>query len=155
MGSLLCYNSRHMELRWWMWVRGLPRRLPFLTATSFVVATSCALLVLIEYLTRVRFAPPAAVSYVLSWATLTLTFGALVLLPWQRYLIDRERLYVEAFLTGSLIGLISALAKLLFHFELWASFNILAEPIRTGLFGLLVAWVVCERHRAVQLRLIV
>jgi hypothetical protein len=61
---------------------------------------------------------------------------------------DRERLMVQAFLAGLLLGFIVAIFKLVLYRELWTVFNLLAEPLRTALFGLLVAWVLDERRRS-------
>ena len=113
-----------------------------LRTSGFIVTVGAGLLVLAEHLFRTRFAAvPATIPYVFYWLLIAGTFTALLLLPWQQYQSEPDRLLVAAFLAGLLITFPVAIYKVFAYRELWTVFNLLAEPIRTSLFGLLLSWL--------------
>ena len=116
-----------------------------LRSSGFIVTAGAGLLVVAEYLFRTQFAAAsAAVPYIFYWLLIAGTFTALILLPWQRYRQESDRLLVAAFLTGLLIAAPVAIYKVIAYHELWAVFNLLAEPIRASLFGLLLSWLLIQ-----------
>ena len=86
---------------------------------------------------------------------MALIFSSLLLISWQCYQQDEERLMVEAFMAGLIIGLAIAVYKILAYYQLWTLFNLLAEPIRTALFGLLVIWILREKNQTLAMSQIV
>lgn len=120
-------------------------KLLLLQSTPLVVG-AIGLLVVNEYVLRVRYGVPPVIPYVLYWLVLAGVFTCLALGPWQRYRRNIEELMVQAFAVGLALGFAVAVYKAYAHWQLWTVFNLLAEPMRTGLFGLLVAWVV-DRKR--------
>lgn len=74
-----------------------------------------------------------------------MTFALLVSHPWRRLSGDFERLAAKAFLTGLVAGGMIAGYKAFAYQELWTVFNLLAEPLRSALFAVVVTWAV-ERH---------
>ena len=121
-------------------------RQPFFRSTAFIVTLCGAALIITEYMLRIRFAVPVAIPYIVYWMALGAAFAGLSLGPWRAYQHDRERLMANAFLAGLTIGVLSAVYKIVVYQELWTMINILAEPIRTGLFGILVAWMIAQER---------
>ena len=117
----------------------------------FIIVVSVSLLVINEYFLRIKFNVWPAVPYIFYWLIIAIAFFYLLLIPWQRYNENNERLMVEAFMTGIILGLAIAVYKTFAYRELWTIFNLLAEPIRIALFGLLVIWVLNERGRALTI----
>ena len=131
------------------------RQFRLLRSSPFIILFGSLLLIVNEYLFRVRFSVPSAIPYMFYWLIIAITFSALVLIPWQRYQQEKERLMVEAFMAGLIIGLAIAVYKILAYYQLWTLFNLLAEPIRTALFGLLVIWILREKNQTLAMSQIV
>ena len=131
------------------------RQFRLLRSSPFIILFGSLLLIVNEYLFRVRFSVPLAIPYMFYWLIIAITFSALVLIPWQRYQQEKERLMVEAFMAGLIIGLAIAVYKILAYYQLWTLFNLLAEPIRTALFGLLVIWILREKNQTLAMSQIV
>ena len=127
------------------------RQFRLLRSSPFIILFGSLLLIVNEYLFRVRFSVPSAIPYMFYWLIIAITFSALVLIPWQRYQQEKERLMVEAFMAGLIIGLAIAVYKILVYYQLWTLFNLLAEPIRTALFGLLVIWILREKNQTLAM----
>lgn len=127
------------------------RGIKLVRSSAFIVVVSALLLILNEYFFRIKFNVWPAVPYTIYWLIMAMAFSALILVPWQRYQEEQERLMVEAFMAGIILGLSIAVYKIIAYRELWALFNLLAEPIRTALFGLLVAWVLKEKSRTLTM----
>ena len=117
-------------------------------SAAFIIIAGVGLLILNEYFLRIKFSVWPAIPYVFYWSIIAVTFSALLLAPWQRYQHESERLMIEAFMAGIFVGLAIAIYKVFAYREFWTLFNLLAEPIRTALFGLLVIWVLREKSRA-------
>ena len=115
-------------------------------STAFIVLVAAVLLVVNEYVFRTQLNAPPLIPYAFYWMVMALTFAALIIVPWRKFLLDANRLMVEAFVTGLVLGLVIAVYKVIVYQELWTVFNIIAEPIRTALFGLLVAWVILQEQ---------
>lgn len=127
------------------------RGVKLLRSAVFIIIVSSLLLILNEYFFRIKFNVWPVFPYTIYWLIMAMAFSALILVPWQRYQENSERLMVEAFFTGVIIGLAVAVYKVFAYYELWTLFNLLSEPIRTALFGLLVAWVLKEKSRTLTL----
>jgi len=127
------------------------RGVKLLRSGVFIIIISVLSLILNEYFFRIKFNVWPVISYSVYWLIMAMAFSALILIPWQRYQENSERLIVEAFVTGVIIGLAVAIYKIFAYYELWTLFNLLAEPIRTALFGLLVAWVLKEKSRTLTI----
>jgi len=60
---------------------------------------------------------------------------------WKRKDSFREA-GTAAVMMGVLIGLLMAVFRLIYFHKLYLIFNLIAEPIRSGLLGLLVVWLI-------------
>jgi RsiW-degrading membrane proteinase PrsW (M82 family) len=127
---------------------GLARQFRLFRSALFIVVVGAGLLILNEYFFRTKFNVWPAIPYSVYWLIIAITFSALMFITWQRYQHESERLRIETFLAGIFLGLAIAIYKVFAYRELWTVFNLLAEPIRTALFGLLVTWVLKEKSRA-------
>jgi len=80
------------------------------------------------------------VSYYFFWA---IDIASFIYVAWAIYLRRRDTLAeagTAAVMTGVMIGLIAAIFKLIYFHKLYLIFNLIAEPVRTGLLGLVLAW---------------
>jgi len=102
-----------------------------------------------EYGLRYYFAVPAIVGYTTYWLVLSCFFYVVA-----KDLVIRERddilLFVTIVMMGVAVGLCLALWKVYLYQELWTAFNLFAEPIRTGLYGFMVAWLVVHAQSNVR-----
>ncbi len=112
-----------------------------------LVLSSSLLLIIVEYLTRVRFSPNPFIAYGAYWIVLVVVLYVLTELAAPRLRHEEDRLMVSLFVSGLVIGLALAIYKAIALQELWTLFNLLAEPMRTALVGLIIAWLYLLRER--------
>ncbi|MFA7286085.1 MAG: hypothetical protein WC052_00225 [Patescibacteria group bacterium] len=93
-----------------------------------------------EYGFRYYFSVPAIIGYLTYWLGLSFFFYVVT-----KNLVVREHddmlLFVTIGMTGAVTGLFLALWKVYLYQELWTAFNLIAEPVRTGLYGFMIAWL--------------
>jgi hypothetical protein len=81
------------------------------------------------------------VSLYFFWAIDVVSF---IYVAWAIYL-RRHDTFTEAgtasVMMGILIGLFIAIFKLIYFHKVYLIFNLIAEPVRTGLLGLVLAWL--------------
>jgi|GEM_PF-1584487 len=116
----------------------------FVKSSGFIIMVSVIFIVFIEYLLRIRFNVSEVAYYLLYWAILSAMFSALTIFSWAEHHTEEERLFIEAFIAGIIAGFLIALYKILAYHEIWVVFNLIAEPLRTALFGLLIVWFVAR-----------
>lgn len=119
------------------------------SAPLVLVFFSSAILILVEYATRVRFSANVLVVYGAYWVVLGASLLLMTHLAAGRLRHEDDRLMVSIFVAGFVIGLMVATYKVIAHQELWTVFNLFAEPMRTALVGLVVSWLFIVRERGV------
>lgn len=119
---------------------------PWLRSAIFLVLAAMALLILIEIMI-VKNLIPAVIGDTAIWFVLVVSFILLALYPWQRFHRQYDRLFLESFVTGIIVGSVSAVAKFIFNPELWTALNLLAEPVRVGFVAVVVVWIVLKFAR--------
>lgn len=87
------------------------------------------------------------VNYILYWVILTGLFVFLSEYSWRQYAIDEMKLLTRLFVVGFIVGLCVAIYRSLYVMELWTLFNLMAEPLRAGLYAILIGWVVANIQR--------
>lgn len=87
------------------------------------------------------------INYALYWLILTGLFFFLSEYSWRQYAIDELKLFTRLFAVGFILGLSIAIYRGLYVMELWTLFNLLAEPLRAGLYAILIGWVVANIQR--------
>ena len=120
----------------------------FFSSPLALVVLGSALLMVLEYVTRIRFQTPILISYFFYWIILAGTLGLIAGAAADRLRHEDDRLLVSTFVAGVMLGLLIAIFKVGVHRELWTLFNILAEPMRTGLLGLVIGWLFVMHSRA-------
>jgi hypothetical protein len=93
----------------------------------------------------------APVAYVIYWLILAGMFSVLARYSWSEVGANSNRLFVQTFTIGLIVGLADALVRVALYRELWTAFNLFAEPLRTALFGMVVVWFMShidDRYRA-------
>jgi hypothetical protein len=93
----------------------------------------------------------APVAYVIYWLVLAGMFAVLARYSWTAVESNSNRLFVQTFTIGLVVGLTDALVRVALYRELWTAFNLFAEPLRTALFGMVVVWFIShidDRYRA-------
>jgi cytochrome bd-type quinol oxidase subunit 1 len=90
---------------------------------------------------------PSLLNYVLYWAILTGLFVVLSEFSWRQYSIDELQLLTRLFMAGVFLGLMLAVYRGISERELWTLFNLAAEPLRAGLYAVLVGWIVANIQR--------
>ncbi len=82
------------------------------------------------------------VSLYFIWAINVISF---IYVAWAIYL-RRKDTFTEAgtavVMMGVLIGFLMAVFKLIYVYKVYLIFNLIAEPIRTGLLGLVIVWLI-------------
>ena len=122
----------------------MPFSLVTLTRNAWVQWISAlVLLMATDYLlTSVWSDAPTWLNYVVYWVLLTALFVGLTELCWRHRAFDEMNLLTRLFVVGGILGLVLAIYRVALHWQLWTVFNILAEPLRTGLYAMAVGWVV-------------
>lgn len=100
------------------------------------------LLVVDFLLTKVWTGAPMWVNYGVYWVVLTALFVGLTEMCWRHRAFDETNLLTRLFVTGCALGFIIAIYRVALHWQLWTVFNLLAEPLRTGLYAMVVGWIV-------------
>lgn len=113
---------------------------PFMTALALLIGADWLLL-------KVWVNVPVAVSYVVYWSILTGLFVVLSEFTWRQYSIDETHLLTRLFLIGALMGFCLAIYKSIAYMQLWTLFNLIAEPLRTGLYAILIGWIAANIQR--------
>lgn len=108
---------------------------------------SLALLILIIGDWLLSLHAPDWVGYVVYWITILALPGWLTYKYWVHEIHDETKMLVMGFVFGVSLGVVMAIYRAATLRELWTLFNLVAEPLRTGLSTLLVVWVVSNIYR--------
>lgn len=92
-------------------------------------------------------AMPTLLHYALYWVVLTALFVVLSEFNWRQYSIDELQLLTRLFVAGVVLGLSLAIYRGVTQWELWTLFNLAAEPLRSGLYAVLIGWIVSNIQR--------
>lgn len=115
-----------------------------LTRSAWVQWIS-ALVILIVFdvlLTKVWSSAPMWVNYGVYWVVLTALFVGLTEMCWRHRAFDETNLLTRLFVAGCALGFVLAVYRVAIYLQLWTVFNLLAEPLRTGLYAIVVGWIV-------------
>lgn len=120
---------------------------PWLRSAVFLMPVSGILLVALQVLAAKQILPLAGL-YGLTWVILVGMFALLTMYPWQRFHRQHDRLFLEALVAGMLVALAPAIVQVILYRELWSVLNLLAEPVRIGLVGVVITWLTVQFARS-------
>ncbi len=121
---------------------------PLVRRPYVIFLLSSFFIILAEYLLHVRWSVSPVIAYVLYWILILSSCALFSVIEFRDLRRSEDRAVVGVMTAAASVGLCVALAKLFFYHELWTVFNILAEPMRTALVALVVAWIFAARERA-------